>query len=359
MSRFWTETVRRLTPYVPGEQRSGPDVVKLNTNENPYPPSAAVLEAIASVTGEALRLYPDPESIRLREALARRHGLDVSEVFVGNGSDEVLALAFLAYFGEGKGGEGKGLQFPDISYAFYAVYCELYGIAARPVPLGADFEIALDRYEANAGGICFPNPNAPTGLALPLAEIAGLLRRHDEQVLLVDEAYADFGTDSAIGLVREHPNLLVSRTFSKGRSLAGLRLGAAFGDAALIEGLQRVKNSFNSYPVDALAQSAGAASLADEAGYRLGIERIVATRARVTHELEARGFRVLPSAANFVFARPPDGAGRALFERLGEAGVLVRHWDKPRLAEWLRISIGTDADMDRLLAVIDDLPGAA
>ena len=351
MSRFWTETVRRLTPYVPGEQRSGPDVVKLNTNENPYPPSAAVLEAIAGVTGEALRLYPDPESVRLREALARRHGLDVSEVFVGNGSDEVLALAFLAYFGE-----GKTLQFPDISYAFYAVYCELYGIAARPVPLGEDFEIALDRYEANAGGICFPNPNAPTGLALPLAEIAGLLRRHDRHVLLVDEAYADFGADSAIGLVRDHPNLLVSRTFSKGRSLAGLRLGAAFGDAALIEGLQRVKNSFNSYPVDALAQRAGTASLADETSYRRGIERIVATRARVTRELEARGFRVLPSAANFVFVRPPDGSGRSLFERLGEAGVLVRHWGTPRLAEWLRISIGTDADMDRLLSAIDDPP---
>ena len=354
MSRFWTETVRRLTPYVPGEQRSGAGVVKLNTNENPYPPSAAVLEAIAGVTGDTLRRYPDPESTALREALARQHGLDVSEVFVGNGSDEVLALAFLAYFGE-----GSKLQYPDPSYAFYAVYCALYGIASRAVPLEEDFAIDLDRYEANAGGICFPNPNAPTGLALPLAAIGRLLARHDEHVLLVDEAYADFGADSAIPLVREHPNLLVSRTFSKGRSLAGLRLGAAFGEASLIEGLQRVKNSFNSYPVDALAQRAGVASLADEAGYRLGVTRILATRDRVTAELEARGFRVLPSAANFVFARPPGGTGQALFERLGEAGVLVRHWRKPRLAEWLRISIGTDADMDRLLAVIGDVPEVA
>ena len=274
-------------------------------------------------------------------------------MFVGNGSDEVLALAFLAYFCE-----GQGLQFPEISYAFYPVYCELYGIAPRPVPLDDGFAVELSRFEANAGGICFPNPNAPTGLALGADAIAELLRRHTEQVLLVDEAYADFGADSVVPLVREHPNLLVSRTFSKGRSLAGMRLGAAFGDAALIEGLQRVKNSFNSYPVDALAQRAGIASLADEAGYRASVGRIVATRERLIRALGERGFRVLPSAANFVFARPPDGDGAALFERLGEAGVLVRHWSTPALAPWLRISIGTEADIDRLLAVVDAVVAA-
>ena len=352
MSRLWSDTVHRLTPYVPGERRAGPDVVKLNTNENPYPPSPRVLEAIAAVDGDALRRYPDPESVELRAALAAAHGLAVDEVFVGNGSDEVLALAFLAFFTR-----GLGLQFPAISYAFYPVYCELYGIAPRPLALDADFRLDPTGFEADAGGICFPNPNAPTGLALPRADVAALLERHTEHVLLVDEAYADFGAESAIPLVAAHPNLLVCRTFSKGRSLAGLRLGAAFGHRDLIDALQRVKNSFNSYPVDALAQAAGIASLADEAAYRESVARIVATRARLSEALLARGFRVLPSSANFVFARPPDGDGEALYRRLGEAGVLVRHWARPELAAWLRISVGTDADTDRLLAVIDEGDG--
>lgn len=349
MSRLWSETVRRLTPYVPGEQRAGADVVKLNTNENPYPPSPAVLRAIASVDGNALRRYPDPESGELRAALAELHGLSVDEVFVGNGSDEVLALAFLAFFTR-----GQGLQFPEISYAFYPVYCELYGIEARPLALDDDFRLDPAGFEPDAGGICFPNPNAPTGLALARRDIAALLARHTEHVLLVDEAYADFGAESAIPLIGDHPNLLVCRTFSKGRSLAGLRLGAAFGQRDLIEALVRVKNSFNSYPVDALAQRAGLASLADETAYRDSVRRIVATRERLNEALVARGFRVLPSSANFVFARPADGDGEALFRRLGEAGVLVRHWSKPALAAWLRISIGSDEDIDRLLAVIDD-----
>ena len=352
MSRFWSETVHRLTPYVPGEQRTGANVVKLNTNENPYPPSPAVMAAIASTPADAPRRYPDPESVELRAALAAEHGLALGETFVGNGSDEVLALAFLAFFTR-----GAALQYPAVSYAFYPVYCDLHGIARRPLPLDEDFRFDPDAFEANAGGICFPNPNAPTGLALPRAAIRRLLERHTEHVVLVDEAYADFGAESAIPLVREYPNLLVCRTFSKGRSLAGLRLGMAYGDAALIEGLQRVKNSFNSYPVDVVAQRAGLASLADEAGYRESVARIVATRERTTGELERRGFRVLPSSANFVFARPPDGDGEGLFRRLGEADVLVRHWSAPALAPWLRISIGTDAEMERLFAVLDE-PGA-
>ena len=348
MSRYWTETVRRLTPYVPGEQRAGADIVKLNTNENPYPPSPAVLEAIAATAPDALRRYPDPESTALREALARYHDVAPASVFVGNGSDEVLALAFLGYFGE-----GRGLQYPEISYSFYPVYCGLYGIAPRPVPLAADFGVDLARFEPNTGGICFPNPNAPTGLALAREEIRALLERHTEHVLLVDEAYAEFGAESVIPLVADYPNLLVSRTFSKGRSLAGLRLGAAFGAPELIEGLARVKNSFNSYPVDALAERAGVASLADERAHREAIERVVATRGRLAEALETRGFRVLPSRANFVFARPPDGDAAGLFARLGAAGVLVRHWSTPALVEWLRISVGTEADTERLLTVID------
>jgi len=355
VSRFWSTTVRRLTPYVPGEQRAGADVVKLNTNENPYPPSAAVLRAIGAVDGRALRRYPDPGSRALRDALAAEHGLGVEQVFVGNGSDEVLALAFLAFFTDGAG-PGRGLQYPAISYAFYPVYCDLHGIERRPLPLDGDFRFDPDDFLANESGICFPNPNAPTGVALPRAAVRRLLERHTDHVLLVDEAYADFGAESVIPLIDEFPNLLVCRTFSKGRALAGLRLGMAYGSRELIDGLCRVKDSFNSYPVDVVAERAGVASLADRGGYLEIVERIVATRERTVRELESRGFRVLPSAANFVFARPPDGEGETLFRRLGQAGVLVRHWSTPELAAWLRISIGTDADMARLFAVIDAVP---
>ncbi len=250
MTNYWTETVKRLTPYVPGEQRSGASITKLNTNENPYPPAPAVLQAIRAVSGDQLRRYPDPESVELRSVLAEYHGLNLNQVFVGNGSDEVLALAFLAYFTN-----GRPLQFPDISYSFYPVYCDLYGIEPQMIPLEPDYNLALERFEANIGGIIFPNPNAPTARAVPAAAVSRLLDRHTEQVLLVDEAYADFGGDSVVGLINTYPNLLVSHTFSKGRSLAGMRLGVAFGHPSLIEGLQRVKNSFNSYPVDALAQA--------------------------------------------------------------------------------------------------------
>lgn len=348
MTNFWTETVSRLTPYVPGEQRSGAGIVKLNTNENPYPPSPRVMEAIAAVNGDQLRRYPDPESVELRTVLADYHGLDVSQVFVGNGSDEILALAFLAYFTN-----HRVLQFPDISYSFYPVYCDLYGIQARTVALDDDYVLPIERFEPNAGGIVFPNPNAPTSRSVEESAIAGLLVRHTEQVLLVDEAYADFGARSVVSLVKDFPNLLVSQTYSKGRSLAGMRLGVAFGHPTLIEGLQRVKNSFNSYPVDALAQVAGVASIGDETYYRSTLARILATRQQSVSDLQKRGFEVLPSSANFVFARPLEGDAGKVFARLNEAGVLVRYWDKPRLNQWLRISIGTDEEMNKLMNALD------
>ncbi len=352
MSTFWTDTVTRLTPYVPGEQRSGENIIKLNTNENPYPPTPAVMQAVSALSGDQLRRYPDPESVELRKALAAYHGLDVNQVFVGNGSDEILALAFLAYFTN-----NKALQFPDISYSFYPVYCDLYGIEARTIALEADYTLELDRFEANAGGIVFPNPNAPTAIDVTLSAIRALLERHTQQVMLVDEAYADFGAHSAIELIGEFPNLLVSHTFSKGRSLAGLRLGVAFGHPQLIEGLQRVKNSFNSYPVDAFAQVAGIASVQDEAYYRSTVDTIIQTRNQTVTELQQRGFEVLPSTANFVFARVPQTAGAqsatALFNTLSDAGVLVRHWQKPRLDQWLRISIGTPDDMRSLMHCLD------
>ena len=348
MTNYWTETVKRLTPYVPGEQRSGGNITKLNTNENPFPPAPSVLQAIRAVSGDQLRRYPDPESVELRTTLADYHGLELDQVFVGNGSDEILALAFLAYFTN-----GRPLQFPDISYSFYPVYCDLYGIEPQTVPLEPDYRLALERFEANAGGIIFPNPNAPTASAVPLQAVSGLLERHTEQVLLVDEAYADFGGESVIGLIKTCPNLLVSRTFSKGRSLAGMRLGVAFGHPSLIEGLQRVKNSFNSYPVDALAQAAGVASVKDESYYRETLATIMQTRKLTVSDLQNRGFEVLPTAANFVFARPPGGDAGAVFRKLNEAGVLVRYWNKPRLDQWLRISIGTSADMQTLMNCLD------
>lgn len=348
MTRFWTDTVNRLTPYVPGEQRSGDTVVKLNTNENPYPPSPQVMQAIAHVTGHQLRRYPDPESVALRSALAHYHGVGVENVFVGNGSDEILALAFLAYFTD-----GLALQYPDITYSFYPVYCDLYGIESRTISLEPDFSLSLDRFKPNEGSIIFPNPNAPTAMATSAESIAQLLTTHTEQVMLVDEAYADFGAQSVIPLIHEYPNLLVSHTFSKGRSLAGMRLGVAFGEASLIAGLQRVKNSFNSYPVDAVAEAAGCASIADDEYYKATIETIIETRAWTVAELEKRGFKVLPSAANFVFAKAPDHSAAELFARLGDAGVLVRYWNQSRLASWLRISIGTMQDMQKLISTID------
>ena len=348
MTRFWTDTVKRLTPYVPGEQRSGDNIVKLNTNENPYPPSPGVLQAIHDVSGHQLRRYPDPESVELRTALARYHGVGVENVFVGNGSDEILALAFLAYFTN-----GLALQYPDITYSFYPVYCDLYGIASRIINLEDDFSLSLDRFVPNEGSIIFPNPNEPTAMATPSQSVAGLLNDHTEQVMLVDEAYADFGAQSVIPLIHDYPNLLVSHTFSKGRSLAGMRLGAAFGEASLIEGLQRVKNSFNSYPIDVLAQAAGLASMNDEAYYQRTTQAIIDTRQWTVSELQKRGFEVLPSAANFVFAKAPNNRSGNLFDKLNRAGVLVRYWNKPRLESWLRISIGTPQDMQVLMATID------
>lgn len=348
MTSFWTDTVNRLTPYVPGEQRSGQDVIKLNTNENPYPPSPLVLDAIRNIDGDALRRYPDPESMQLRQALANYHSVGLDNVFVGNGSDEILALTFLAYFA----GQSV-LQFPDITYSFYPVYCDLYNIESRIVSLEEDYTLSLDKFTPNEGNIIFPNPNAPTAIATPRDDIAQLLDMHTQQLLLVDEAYADFGAQSVIPLIHQYPNLLVSHTFSKGRSLAGMRLGVAFGDSALIEGLERVKNSFNSYPVDVLAQAAGLASIHDESYYVKTTRSITETREWTVKELERRGFEVLPSAANFVFAKVPGDAAAALFHKLGDASILVRYWSKPRLEDGLRISIGTPEDMASLMACLD------
>ena len=350
MSRYWSDLVNTLTPYVPGEQPQREKLVKLNTNESPYAPSPSVMAAIAAVSGDSLRLYPDPESVELKQAFADRNGLRPDQVFIGNGSDEVLAHTFQALLKH-----DKPLYFPDISYSFYPVWCELYGITHRDVPVSGDFTIDPATYPSDNGGIIIPNPNAPTGLLMGLDAIRSLLRNNGESVVVIDEAYIDFGGESAVQLIGEFDNLLVVQTLSKSRALAGLRVGVAMGSVELIEGLERVKNSFNSYPLDTLAQHAALASLQDEAYFRASCQRVIASRDRLTLEMTGMGFEVLPSAANFIFATHPQHAASALFAALREQGIIVRYFDKPRINEYLRISIGTDDQCDALLAALQGL----
>lgn len=350
MSRFWSSLVHDLTPYVPGEQPKLAGLVKLNTNENPYGPSPRVLEALRAEAGEMLRLYPDPTADRLKRTLAEYHGVTPAQVFVGNGSDEVLAHVFLALLKQ----DGP-LLFPDITYSFYPVYCGLYGIAHRTVPLTDDLRIRLEDYAAPCGGVIFPNPNAPTGHCLALDEIAALLARLPDRVVVVDEAYVDFGGETAIPLVAAHPNLLVIQTMSKSRALAGLRVGYAIGDAELIEALTRVKDSFNSYPLGRPAQSGAIASLQDESYFQESRARVMAGRERLTSGLAQLGFEVLPSCANFVFARHPAHAGGALAAALRQQAVIVRHFSAPRISDYLRITVGTDEQIDRLLSALAEI----
>jgi histidinol-phosphate aminotransferase len=352
MSRYWSTVVHGLTPYVPGEQPKLAGLVKLNTNENPYPPSPRVREAIEAELageGERLRLYPEPTGEGLRRAIGARYGVGAGQVFVGNGSDEVLAHAFQALLCH-----ERPLLFPDISYSFYPVYCGLYGIRFETVPLDADFQIRVDDYlardPAGVGAVIFPNPNAPTGRALPLAEIARLAAGLPECPIVIDEAYVDFGAESAVALVDGHPNLLVVHTLSKSRSLAGLRVGFAIGQAELIEGLTRVKDSFNSYPLDRLALVGAVAALEDEAWFEDCRRRVMSSREGLATQLGALGFEVLPSAANFLFARHPGRDGADLAAALRERNIVVRHFSAPRIDQFLRITVGTDAQCEALVA---------
>ncbi|VTY38697.1 Histidinol-phosphate aminotransferase [Xylophilus ampelinus] len=338
---FWSPRIAALEPYVPGEQPRIPGVVKLNTNENPYPPSPRALQAIARAAQEGLERYPDPASTALREAITRRHGLRPGEVFVGNGSDEVLAHAFFAFFQQ----PGQALLFPDVTYSFYKVYAQLYGIEPALMPVDAGLGIDVDALAARAAqgcaGIVIANPNAPTGIGLPLAAIERLLAAAPQRVVLVDEAYVDFGGESAVPLIARHPNLLVVHTLSKSRSLAGLRVGHAMGQAPLVEALDRVKNSFNSYPLDRLAEAGAIGALEDEAYFERTRRDVMDTREGLVLQLEDLGFEVLPSQANFVFARHPQRDAGELAAALRARAVLVRHFRQPRIDAWLRISIGT------------------
>lgn len=348
---FWSPALADLQPYVPGEQPRGRKLIKLNTNENPYPPSEHAMATLASPTlPEALRRYPDPESVALCAAIASHCGVKPEQVFVGNGSDEVLAHAFYSFFRR-----EEPLLFPDITYSFYPVYCNLYGIEYCTPALREDFTVDVDDYEGPAAGVILPNPNAPTGRILPLDEIERLLQLHPARVVAVDEAYIDFGGDSAAALIDRYPNLLVIRTLSKSHALAGLRLGYALGQSHLIEGLQRTKNSFNSYPIDSVAQQLGAAAITDEAWLEETSDKVMATRSRVAEALHELDFEVVPSMANFVLARPRGMSAEAVYGGLREHGILVRYFNKPRISEYLRISIGTDEEMDALLDALREI----
>lgn len=350
MSRYWSAAVHGLTPYTPGEQPKLANLVKLNTNENPYGPSPRVLEALQGEIGETLRLYPDPDALRLKQAIAGFHGIDVKQVFVGNGSDEVLAHVFLALLKH-----PRPVLFPDISYSFYPVYCALYGIDYLTVPLTEAFEIAVDDYRTDNGGIVLPNPNAPTGCLLPLPEIERLLAANSASVVVIDEAYVDFGGESAIGLIDRHPNLLVVQTLSKSRSLAGLRVGFAVGQAPLIEALELVKNSFNSYPLDRLAIAGAVAAFEDRDYFERTRQAVIDSRESLVRSLDRLGFQVLPSKANFVFARHPAMDGEELALALRGRGILVRHFKLPRIAQFLRITVGTDEQCGLLLAALGEI----
>jgi histidinol-phosphate aminotransferase len=355
LSRYWSDIVHRLVPYVPGEQPALARPVKLNTNENPYPPSPRVVEAIRrelGEDGEALRRYPDPTARRLREAVAAHHGIRAEQVFVGNGSDEVLAHTFQALLKH-----DLPILFPDITYSFYPTYARLYDVRYQTIPLDDTFAIRVDDYAQRNGGVLFPNPNAPTGHALPLADIERLLERNTESVVVVDEAYVDFGAQSAIALIDRYPNLLVVHTTSKSRSLAGMRVGFAFGHVDLIGALTRVKDSFNSYPLDRLAQAAATAAYEDGEWLRTTQQRVIASRERLTAALVKLGFDVVPSAANFVFARHPDHDAAAISARLREQEIFVRHFNAPRVNQHLRITVGTDAECDTLVAALDEIVG--
>ena len=351
MSKFWSPVVHALTPYVPGEQPKLANLVKLNTNENPYGPSPKVLAALQAEVGDTLRLYPDPNADRLKHAIADHFGLQTNQVFVGNGSDEVLAHAFQALLKH-----DAPILFPDITYSFYPVYCGLYGVQFETVALTEQFEIRVDDYFRPNGGIIFPNPNAPTGRPLALSEIERLLQANGESVVVVDEAYIDFGGESAASLVNRYPQLLVTHTLSKSRSLAGLRVGYAVGHPDLIEALTRVKDSFNSYPLDRFAITGAVAAMEDQAYFDETRRKVMASREKLIADLEALDFEVLPSAANFIFARHATREGAELTAKLRDRSIIVRHFKQPaRIAPFMRITVGTDAECDVLVRALKEI----
>jgi histidinol-phosphate aminotransferase len=351
MSKYWSELAASLVPYVPGEQPKDKQYIKLNTNENPYPPSQRVLEAIQAAANADLRLYPDPTCSALAQKAAEYYGVTPDHIFIGNGSDEVLAFAFAAFFSPSK----HPVLFPDITYSFYKVYAGLYRIPYKTVPLDEQFRVPLEAFAEPNGGIILPNPNAPTSLYIETEKFRSVIEQNQDVVVILDEAYIDFGGESAVRLVNDYPNLLVVQTLSKSRSLAGLRVGFAVGHPDLIEGLNRVKNSFNSYTIDRLALAGAAAALEDQSYFEETTRKVIATRNRTADQLRKRGFYVADSAANFLFVSHPAHRASDLFQGLKQRGILVRYFNQPRIDNHLRISVGTDEEMNKLIEALDSL----
>ncbi len=344
MSKFWSEITKKLEPYVPGEQPKDKRYIKLNTNENPYPPSPRVIEAIKNAANADLRLYPDPTCSDLIETIAQYYNVKKEQIFVGNGSDEVLAFCFKAFFNP-----GSPILFPDITYSFYPVYSQLYNIDYKQVPLDDNFSVPVNEFLVENGGIIIPNPNAPTGKYLDLEDIKNILEKNTEKVVIIDEAYIDFGGESAVKLIPDYPNLLIVQTLSKSRSLAGLRVGFAIGGKELIEGIDRVKNSVNSYTLDRIALIGAIEAFNDKEYFNETRMKIIDTRERVTKSLTEIGFNVIESKANFIFINHPKVDAKVIFDYLKESGVLVRYFNKPRINDYLRVSIGSNIEMKSFL----------
>ncbi|ARD30058.1 histidinol-phosphate transaminase [Acinetobacter pittii] len=350
--RFWSPEVRELEPYVPGEQPKIQNLLKLNTNENPYPPSPKVVEAVQAVLtqqADALRLYPDPDATALKQAIAKQQNIEVSQVFVGNGSDEVLAHIFKAFFLQ-----DEPILYPDITYSFYPVYSQFFGTKTKEIPLNENFEIDVKDYVQPNGGVIITNPNAPTSIALGLQEIEQILKANPDRVVVIDEAYVDFGAESAVNLVNRYENLVVCQTTSKSRSLAGLRVGFAIAQSHLIAALEAVKNSFNSYPIDRFAIAAAVASFEDQTYFEEQCQKVISSREKLVDELTALGFKVLPSKANFIFTSHPSHDAGQLAQQLREHGIIVRYFNKPRINQFLRITVGTDEQNERLVQTLKE-----
>lgn len=344
MSREWTKNLRNIEPYVPGEQSKDKDIVKINANENPYPPSPKAIEVLKSFDTNKLRFYPSANSTKLKEAIAKYYKVDVSNVFVGNGSDDVLAVAFQSFFNS-----EKPIVYPDLTYSFYPVWCSLFGIKYKNYPVGDDFRINPEDYKEKNGGVVIPNPNAPTSLGEGLDFVEKILNYNQDSVVIIDEAYVDFGGTSSIPLIDKYENLLVTGTFSKSRSLAGLRIGFAIGSKALIDVMEAVKNSYNSYTVDSLSIEMGAASIDDDEYFKSTCKKVIKTRERVTLELKKLGFDVLDSQTNFIFATHNEHNMKSLFEYLKTQKVFIRYFSLPRIENYVRITIGTNEEMDIFL----------
>ncbi len=354
MSRFLSPHAQSITPYKPGEHPKGEGVVKLNTNECPYPPSPKVAAAIAAFDADALRLYPDPAGKEVRAAAAKAAGVCPEQVFVGGGSDEVLAYAFMAFCPQ-----GEEVCFPDVTYDFYSVYSQLFGLKPKRIPVTETFEVKVEDYAAEVGPIFLANPNAPTGIVLSPSDIEALLRQNTDRLLVLDEAYIDFAPgQSCLSLIDTYDNLLIVRTASKSWALAGMRLGFAYGNPELIAALNRIQFSFNPYNLDRVSMAVALAALEDADWRRETVEKMIATRRRASQALEAIGFTVLPSSTNFLFAGHSGLSGQALCDGLRERNILVRYFDAPRTRGYVRISVGTDAEMDRLIQVCKDLAPA-